>query len=88
VAQHQLDDADVHAVSQEPAGALVSEVVPAEIDPPQLLPVPLAACPAAPRLPAVRQQPKRLPGGLDVRLVGSARTTSVFEHSTEGCRGR
>jgi hypothetical protein len=33
VSEHQLDDADVDAVRQEPAGTLVPQVVPVEIDP-------------------------------------------------------
>ncbi|PYR64081.1 MAG: hypothetical protein DMF87_25915 [Acidobacteria bacterium] len=51
-------DPDAHAVGKKSARAFRSEVVPAEIDPPQRLAVPLVAWPAAPRLEAVRQQAK------------------------------
>ena len=37
VSEHQLNDADVHAVRQQPAGALVTQVVPVQVDLPQLL---------------------------------------------------
>jgi hypothetical protein len=40
VAEHQLDDSDVDAVGQQPAGAFVPEVVPAKIDPLELLAIP------------------------------------------------
>jgi hypothetical protein len=55
VAEHQLDDADVHAVGQEPAGAFVPKVMPAEIDLFELLAVPRRALPAGPWLDAVSQ---------------------------------
>ena len=32
VSEHQLDDADVDAVPEEPAGALVAQVVPVQVD--------------------------------------------------------
>jgi hypothetical protein len=32
VSEHQLDDANVDAVGEQPAGALVSQVVPAQVD--------------------------------------------------------
>jgi hypothetical protein len=32
VAEHQLDRADVHSIAQEPTGALVTEVVPVQVD--------------------------------------------------------
>jgi hypothetical protein len=32
VAEHQLDRPDVHSIAQEPAGALVTEVVPVQVD--------------------------------------------------------
>jgi hypothetical protein len=37
VAEHQLDRADVHSIAQEPTGALVTEVVPVQVDLPELL---------------------------------------------------
>ena len=37
---HQLDDADVHTVGEEAAGAFLPKVMPAEIDPLDLLAVP------------------------------------------------
>lgn len=36
VPEHKLDDSDVHAVGQQPARALVSQAVPAQIDAAQL----------------------------------------------------
>ena len=54
--EHQLDDPDIDAVGQQPAGAFVPEVVPAEIDVPELLAIPGGAVPRRPRLDAVRQQ--------------------------------
>ena len=41
--KHQLNGADIDAVGQEPASAFVTEVVPVQIDLPQLLPVHSAA---------------------------------------------
>jgi hypothetical protein len=35
MAEHQLDRTDVHSISQEPTGALVTEVVPVQVDLPQ-----------------------------------------------------
>ena len=66
VSEHQLDDADVDAVGEQPAGALVPKVVPVEIDPLELLAVPGRACPGRPRLDAVREQRQRLPGRLQL----------------------
>jgi hypothetical protein len=37
VAEHQLDRADVHSIAQEPMGVLVTEVVPVQVDLPELL---------------------------------------------------
>jgi hypothetical protein len=45
VAEHQLDDADVDAVREQPARAFVSQIVPAEIDPSELFTVPCGAFP-------------------------------------------
>jgi hypothetical protein len=73
VSEHMLNDADVHAVSQQAACTLVPEIVQAEIDLPQLFAVPLSARPATQRLDAVRHQPKCLPGCLDVRLIRTGR---------------
>ena len=38
--EHQLDGADVDAVGEEPARALVTQIVPVQVDLPELLPVP------------------------------------------------
>jgi len=35
--EHQLDDADVDAIGEQPASAFMPQVVPAEIDPLELL---------------------------------------------------
>src|SRR5207248_2326757 len=56
VPEHQLDDADVDAVRQQPTSAFVPQVVPSEIDAPQLLRVPLHALLSRLRCDAVRQQ--------------------------------
>jgi hypothetical protein len=55
VAEHQLDDADVDAIRKQPACAFVPEVVPAEVDPLELLTIPRGAFPCWSRLDAVRQ---------------------------------
>ena len=54
--EHQLDDADVHAVGQQPARALVAQVVPPEVDALELFPIPGSARAAGLRLVAVGQQ--------------------------------
>jgi hypothetical protein len=61
VPQHQLDDADVDAVGEQPAGAFLPQVVPAEIDPLELLSGPCGAFAARLRLVAVREQLQGLP---------------------------
>jgi hypothetical protein len=43
VAEHQLDDPDVDAIRQQPAGPFVPQVVPAQVDTPHLFLVPLQA---------------------------------------------
>jgi hypothetical protein len=68
VPEHQLDDADVDAVGQQPARAFVPQVVPAQVDALELFAVPRGARAAGPWLVAERQQFERLPRGLDVRL--------------------
>ena len=50
----------------------MTEVVPAEIDPLELLPIPRRALPRRPRLDAVGNQSKRFPGRLELRLVSRA----------------
>ena len=40
VAEHQLNDSDVHAIDQQPTGAFVTQIVPAEVDSPYVLLVP------------------------------------------------
>ena len=69
MAEHQLDDPDVDAVRMQPGGALVSQVVPTEVDPLQVLSVPFLALLLAPRLDAVGEQLERFPGRLNRRLV-------------------
>jgi hypothetical protein len=72
VAEHQLDDADVDAVGEQPASAFVPQVMPAKIDLAKLFLVPYEAFGATPWLVAVRQKPERLPGCLDIRLIRAA----------------
>jgi hypothetical protein len=69
VAEHQLNDPDVDAVSQQPARAFVPQIVPAEVDPLELLPIPFGTLPRWFWLDAVREQAKGFSGGLKLRLV-------------------
>ena len=71
VTEHELNDADVDAVSEQPAGAFVPQVVPTEVDPLKLLAIPRDASAARLRLVSVRQQLQGLPGRLDVWLIRS-----------------
>ena len=50
----------------------MTEVMPVQIDFPELLAVPEHAFAASPRLKAVSQQPQRVPGRLDVCLILAA----------------
>jgi hypothetical protein len=54
VSEHRLDDADIDAVGEQPAGALVSQIVPVQIELPQLL-----ASTRAPGLARFRNRPDR-----------------------------
>jgi hypothetical protein len=47
VSEHQLDEVDVHVVGMQPRRALMSKVVPVQIDLPQLHPVPFGVVPPA-----------------------------------------
>ena len=69
VAEHQLNDPNVDAISEQSARAFMPEVVPAEIDPLKLLAIPFGAFSAGLWLDAMCKQPECFPGGLDVRLV-------------------
>ena len=68
VTEHQLDDADVDAVRQEAAGALVPQIVPVQVELPQLLAVDPSSRPGAFCLVPVRDQEERFPGGLEAVL--------------------
>lgn len=59
VSEHQLDNPDIDAVSQEATGAFVPEVVPAEVDLAELLAVPLRAGAGWSRLHAAPEEPQR-----------------------------
>ena len=72
MAEHQLDDPDVDAVGQQAARAFVPQVVPAKIDPLELLAIPFGAFPRRPRFDAVRKEPQRFPGRLQFGLVLAA----------------
>src|SRR5258705_9034577 len=50
VAEHQLNDADVDAVREQPAGALVPQVVPSQVDALHLLSVPFRSLLSGPGL--------------------------------------
>ena len=67
--EHQLNDPDIDAVREQAAGALVPEVVPAEIDLPEPFAIPRGPSPRRSRLDAVGEQSQRFPGGLELRLV-------------------
>lgn len=56
VAEHQLYRADVHPIAQEPTGALVTEVVPVQVDLPQLGAIDARTGFRALRVVAVREQ--------------------------------
>jgi hypothetical protein len=43
--EHQLNDPDIDAVGEQPARAFVPQVVPAEVDPLELLTIPLRTLP-------------------------------------------
>jgi hypothetical protein len=55
VSEHQLNDPDVDAIGQQPARAFVTQVVPAEVDPFELLSIPLRSLPSGLWLDAVRE---------------------------------
>ena len=55
MSEHQLNDADVDAVREQAARAFVPQVVPAEIDPFELFPIPLRSLPSGLRFDAVRE---------------------------------
>src|SRR5207253_3553241 len=65
VAEHQLDRADVHSIAQEPTGALVTEIVPVQVDLPELLAIAASTVFRAFRVVAVRDEQQRLPSGLE-----------------------
>jgi hypothetical protein len=72
VPEHQLDDADVDPVRQQPTGALMPQVMPAEIDPLDLLGIPLRPVPdGRARLDPMGEQSQGFPGRLELRLVGA-----------------
>ena len=83
MAQHQLDDADVDAIREEPTRALVPEVVPVQIDFADLFAVPFRSLPSWPRFDAMREQSERLPGRLDVRLIRSVRAAEHVRPTTK-----
>jgi hypothetical protein len=56
VSEHQLDDTDVHAVGQQPAGAFVTQIVSVQIDLPELGAINTSARFRALRIMAVREQ--------------------------------
>ena len=73
VAEHQLNDADVDAVGMQPAGAFVPQVVPAEIDPLELLTIPGGTLSRRSRFDVVREiaeafpRPSAVPAGIRPR---------------------
>jgi hypothetical protein len=69
VAEHQLDRADVYAVAQEPAGAFVTEIVPVQVDLPELLAIDASTVFRAFRVVPVRDKQQRLPSGLEALHV-------------------
>jgi hypothetical protein len=71
--KHQLDHANVHAIGEEAAGPFVPKIMPAEIDPPELLTIPGGAFPRGSRHDAVSEQSKGFPGRLEFGLVRARR---------------
>jgi hypothetical protein len=61
VTEHQLDRADVHSIAQEPTGALVTEVVPVQIDLPEFLAIDASTVFRAFRVVAVRDKKQGTP---------------------------
>ncbi len=55
MAEHQLDRADVHPIAQEPGGAFVTEVMPVQVDLPELLSIDASTVFRAFRVVAVRE---------------------------------
>ena len=68
VAEHQLDRSDVDAVSQQPAGAFVTQVVPVQIDLPELLAIDPRARLGTRGVDSIGHQQQRLPSGLEAGL--------------------
>jgi len=71
MAEHQLDGADVHTVSQKPAGSLVTKVVPVQIDLPQLGAIDARAGFGPPGVVPVGEEQERFPGSLEAAQEGS-----------------
>jgi hypothetical protein len=65
VAEHQLDRTDVDAVGQKPASALVTQVMPVEVDLRELLAIDASAGFRSFRVVAVRDEQQKLPSGLE-----------------------
>ena len=65
VTEHQLDCSDVHSIAQEPTGALVTQVVPVQVDLPELLAVDARTGLRAFRVVAVCDEQQRLPRRLE-----------------------
>ena len=61
MSEHQLDDPDVNAVREKPARAFMTQVVPVQVDLPQLLALDSSSGPGAFRFVAVRDQQERFP---------------------------
>ncbi|MEX2270005.1 MAG: hypothetical protein WD690_00950 [Vicinamibacterales bacterium] len=55
MSEHQLNDPEVDAVGQQPAGAFVSEIVPSQIDALQLRTIPLGTLSARSRCDALSE---------------------------------
>ena len=66
MAEHQLNRADVHVLRQEATRALVTEVVPVQVDLPELGPIDAGAWLGALRVVAIGDQEQRLLGRLEV----------------------
>ena len=71
MSEHQLDDANVDAVGEQPAGAFVPQVVPPQVDALELLTVPDSPGATGLGLVAVGQELQSLPRRLDVGLVAA-----------------
>jgi hypothetical protein len=90
VAEHQLDRADVHSIAQEPTGALVTEVVPVQVDLPELLAIDASTGFRTFGIVTVREEQQRFPCRLEAadELPADEPNTNAFGPSVWCNTGR